>query len=224
MSSNTPGAGSGTRNIAATFSDEQAAKRASEMLQSKGVAANKVQILPKQQDRAVAYAEMRDEMEGVAASPGIGAAMSGSMAKGSIAGALIFTALGLVIGLVLGWLWGGSPSKLLIASLSGAVAGATFGFTAGGFLKPRLRPDAKDKGEFEEEPVSDPLGPTGNSAAEYVVEVQTTDESEYRSAYAALEGMGPLRLDRFSPEGAVVATPHTPPGESDSEGTAPGRG
>lgn len=210
-------------NLAATFSDEQSANQAAEKLKGQGLSPQKLRIVPKGEDRAVAYAEMRDEMEGVAASPGIGAAMTGSMAKGSIGGTLIFTVVGIGVGLLLGSVWGGTMSKLAIAALSGGVAGATFGFTAGGFLKPRLRPDSKDKGEFEDEPVAEPLGPTGNSRNEYVVEVLTDGEAEYRSAYAALEGMQPARLDQFSPRGEVRATSQTPPGESDSDGAPPGR-
>lgn len=212
-----------THSLAATFPDEQTAKSAAEKLQGQGIAPEKLELVAKGRARSVAYAEMRDEMEGVAASPGIGAAMSGSMAKGSIAGAVVFTAIGVGLGLLLGWLWGGTVSKLAIAALSGGVAGATFGFTAGGFLKPRLRPDAKDKGEFEDEPVANPLGPSGESKGQFVLEVRAQDESEYRSAYAALEALNPLRLDQFSAEGEVVATSETPPGESDSEGTPPGR-
>lgn len=212
-----------TPNIAATFSDEQTAQQAAEDLKGRGVGPEKIRIVPKAEDRAVAYAEMRDEMEGVAASPGMGAAMTGSMAKGSIAGTVVFTLVGLALGLLLGWAWGGSSAKLAIAALSGAFAGATFGFTAGGFLKPRLRPDAKDKGEFEDEPVANPLGPSGASGEQYVLEVSSIGEDEYRAAYSALEGLNPVRLDRFNPAGEVVETSHTPAGESDSEGTPPGR-
>lgn len=216
--------GSAARHLTATFGDKGAADRAAQRLGEQGLSSGKLSVLPKGQDRSVAFAEMRDEMEGVAASPGIGAAMTGSMAKGSIAGTLIFTLVGAALGLLAGWLWGGTPSKYAIAALSGAVAGATFGFTIGGFLKPRLRPDAKDKGEFEDEPVTQPLGPSGDSSSHFVLKVRTDDEAEYRSTLSTLEAMSPLRLDEFNPEGEVVSTSDTPPGESDSEGTPPGRG
>lgn len=104
------------------------------------------------------------------------------------------------------------------------MGGATFGFVAGGFVKPRYRPSNKDRGEFEDEPVAQAPGPKPQGASgRLVVDVRTDDEREFEQALAVLDEMNPDRLDRFNERGQVVATSQVGEGRSDSEGPAPGR-
>lgn len=55
------------------------------------------------------YAEMRDELEGVVASPALGSAMTKSQAEGAGGGAVLLGGVGLVLGALIGFFINGAP-------------------------------------------------------------------------------------------------------------------
>ncbi len=200
------------RNAIATFLDGKAARGAVGELRSSGVAHSAISLTPRSESEGVEYAEMRDEVEGFVAGPGVTATKS--MTKGAAVGAITLGLLGAFLGLLIGLLWGGMPGtrpgatqKILIALGIFAVTGGTIGVMLGGFLKPRYRPDSDERGEFEDEPVSPattPIPAMQGVSAETVVGVHLDDEAEFSRAVKVLEARHPERLDFVGQEGEAL--------------------
>lgn len=94
------------------------------------------------ENKAEARQEMADELEGVAAGPGVVA--SKSQAQGGLGGLVGLGFVGLVVGVLLGWtVFGGSTQAIVISAIAFAFAGGTAGVLIGGFVTPRKKlPDA----------------------------------------------------------------------------------
>ena len=197
-------------NLLATFPDRAAAGRAVEALRRQGLSDKSISLQSRGAAPEVDRAEMRDELEGMVAGPG--AVATGPMSIGSFAGG----ALGAVVGAVLGFAIGaliygtGGGSVVIISAIVGAVALATFGATAGGFLGPRSR---KEAGDGVTPPGNDlnGAGPQRTRGAdpagrEVVVGVQVEDEPSLEGVQGVLEAAHPLRLDVVSPDGSVLGT------------------
>lgn len=75
--------------LAATFKGRKKAQHAAELL-SMNLSRSKVEVRSKGEDAHVQYAEMRDELEGVVASPALGTAMTKSQAEGAGGGAVLW--------------------------------------------------------------------------------------------------------------------------------------
>ena len=196
-------------NILATFSSESAATDARAALVEAGIDGADVTLQPKDESRAVATAEMRDELEGMAVGPGVVA--SKSMTRGSLGGIVVGGAVGAIIGLVVGLVWanaggGETTLKVAIAVLTVGLGGAVFAGVAGGFAKARHDPSPTDPGG----------SPDDRARGATVVGVHLDDDGLATVAMRTLEPLGPDRLDRFNQAGQVVSTRFVDPAKSDA--------
>lgn len=196
--------------LAATFDGRGEAQRAADML-SKNLGASRVELKSKRGDQHVQYAEMRDELEGVVASPVLGAALTKSQTQGAAGGAILIGGIGLVLGVIAGFLVNGAPGSevsvarwVMLWLFTPAVAAGTLGLLAGGMLKSRYVPAPHD-----EAPPHEASPDAGIEAEEEtVVEIRVNDESELERAEGLLAELKPQRLDRFDAAGGVMATKH----------------
>jgi hypothetical protein len=200
--------GGQTQTLAATFEGPGKAQKAADML-SRNLREARVEITSKRADRSVQYAEMRDEMEGMVASPVLGSAATKSQAQGATAGIILIGGGALVLGLIIGFMVNGAPGSeiswqrwLMTWAAIPAIAGGTLGLLAGGMLKQRYSPSAHDVAAPREASPEAGL----ESTEETVVEIATSDENELERAFDILRDLGPARLDQFDAEGKVVAT------------------
>ncbi|MEX2587038.1 MAG: hypothetical protein WD602_03465 [Actinomycetota bacterium] len=206
------------RNLVATFQGLSRAREAAHKLTSNLPHAC-VEVRPKSEHTGVQYAQMRDEVEGVVASPVLGSAMNRSQFQGAFAGVALVGGGAVALGLLAGLIFSGTPGSevpvsrwLLTWVLIPAFAGGTLGLLAGGMLKPRRRP-ARD---YETAPESPEAGEgSGAEKEEVSVQVSTDSEQDFRQALALLQQMNPGRLDRLNEKGEVQATKETPQGRSD---------
>ena len=194
--------------LAATFDGRGQAQRAADTL-SRNLGASRVELKSKRGDRQVQYAEMRDELEGVVASPVLGAAMTKSQTQGAVGGAMLIGGIGLVLGVIAGFMVNGAPGSevsmarwLMLWVFTPAVAAGTLGLLAGGMLKQRYVPAPSDAAPPHE------ASPEAGIEAEEetVVEIRVGDDSELKKAEVLLAELKPQRLDRFDAGGGVVAT------------------
>lgn len=197
-------------NLLATFSDEQAAAAAAGTLRLHGMRDGAISLRARSDVTALDQAEMRDELEGVFASPGIIA--TGPMMAGAVAGSAVGAVAGAVLGLVGGALAYSGGSGLLISVIVGAVALATAGAVLGGFIVPRSRPFP---GDGFAPPGTDMAGAGPERSlgrnprdAEVVLGIHVGDELSLEGAEEILLAAHPLRLDRVSPGGDVLGTQH----------------
>ncbi len=195
-------------NLAATFSEHGKAQRAAEQLR-KDLSSSQVEVRTKKDDPDVQHAEMRDELEGVVASPVLGTALTESQTKGAISGVFLLAGVGVVVGALLGFLINGAPGSevsvlrwLFVWIVIPAFAGGTLGALAGGMLKQRYAPAPHDEAPAREAAPDAGL----ETPEEAVVHVVTDDESEYERAIGILRRLAPDRLDKFDAEGQVMET------------------
>ncbi|CAN5897414.1 hypothetical protein BH23ACT12_BH23ACT12_08500 [soil metagenome] len=200
--------GAHTHRLAATFGGKGQAEKAAEVL-SRNLRDASVEITSRRDDPHVQHAEMRDELEGMVASPVLGSALTKSQAQGGIAGILLIGGIATALGLIVGFMVNGAPGSEISSlrwfmtwAMIPAAAGGTLGLLAGGMLKQRYAPSDKDSVPDYE------AGPDAGieSAEETVVEITTDDENELERALDILRDMNPERLDQFDAEGQVVAT------------------
>lgn len=215
------------RNLVATFQSLSKARAAARELTG-NLPHARVEVRPKAQQSGVQYAEMRDEVEGVVASPVLGSAMNRSQFRGALTGAATVGGAAVLLGLLAGLLFAGTPGTgwsmwrwVLTWLVIPAFAGGTLGMLAGGMLKPRRQ--AAREYEAAPEDAAGGVRAEDPDAGEASVQVSTDSEEEFRKALAMLQNMNPGRLDRLSGKGEVQATRETPQHRSDSEGTPPGR-
>jgi hypothetical protein len=200
--------GAHTHSLAATFDGRGKAQKAADLLQ-RNLRDATVEITSKPDDRKVQYAEMRDELEGVVASPVLGSAVTKSQAQGATAGVMLIGGIAVALGLVIGFMVHGAPGSevsiarwIMLWVLVPAFAGGTLGLLAGGMLKQRYAPSDKDAApDYEASPDAGI-----ESREETVVEIATSDETELERAFDILRDLSPARLDQFDAEGKVVAT------------------
>lgn len=216
-------------NITATFTQRAAAHQAARMLEER-LAGSQVETTTGEDETGVQYAEMRDELEGMVASPGLGSAMSKSQAQGASGGALAAGAVGVALGAIAGFIVNGAPGSeigllrwVFTWILVPAIAAGTFGMLAGGMLKSRYRPSDRDEGAPEEAGGDRHEHLPAKNGPKHLVHVRTDDESEFQTALGVLEELGPERLDRFNERGEVLATDQVGEGGSDASGPAPSR-
>jgi hypothetical protein len=192
-------------NLVATYADPTTAERAAGALRLRGLGDEAFSVASAASTPAVSEARMRDEMEGLAAGPGVIAtkSMSAGAAAGAVVGLVVGAILGLVIGLVV--FGGGSGSHVgeWATVIGFAVGLGVAGAVAGGFSKPRYRPETGDVPEdFEGAPRNAPPSP----ATEIVLEVSVDDPAEFALSEEVLEQSSPVRLDRLSRAGEVIGT------------------
>ena len=200
--------GAHTHSIAATFDGRGKAQKAADVL-SRNLKDASVEITSKRDDAHVQQAEMRDELEGMVASPVLGSAMTKSQVQGGVAGIVMIGGIATALGLLAGFILNGAPGSEISAvrwfmtwALIPAFAGGTLGLLAGGMLKQRYAPSDKDSAPDYE------AGPEAGIDApeETVVEIATNDENELERAFDILRDLHPDRLDQFDADGQVVAT------------------
>lgn len=125
----------GTHNVVAAFLDERKAQDAIAALEASGIEPPKI-TLDGVDESLLSKAEMREEVDKSWGGPSVGLATD-PMVKGAtiwtIAGAALGSLLGVILGLVL--FQGAFGIAIVVIALG--VAGATAGFVAGGFTKPR---------------------------------------------------------------------------------------
>lgn len=195
-------------NLAATFADHAQAQQAADQLSGQ-LRGAKVEVRTKKEDPDVQHAEMREELEGVVASPVLGSALTKSQTEGAIGGTVLVAGIAVVLGAILGFMVNGAPGSevsalrwLFMWIIIPAFAGGTLGILAGGMLKQRYAPAPHDEAPAREATPRAGL----DSPREAVVHVVTDDDSEADRAVEVLQGLGPQRLDRFNSEGEVVET------------------
>lgn len=199
---------SGQHNLAATFEARSKAQQAADLLTEK-LNRSSIRVTAKRRDAKVQYAEMRDELEGVVASPALGTAVTKSQAEGGSGGAALVGGTGLLLGALVGFIIHGSPgSEISVAQwmltwvLVPAFAGGTLGLLAGALLKQRYAPAPYDSAPDREASPGSGI----DSPEETVVEVATDDAGEFERALGLLEQLHPQRLDQFDSDGQVVST------------------
>ena len=193
-------------NLLATFPDRRAAEEAVGALTRRGVAEAAISVGSREADREVAEAEMRDELEGLVAGPGVIA--SRSMTRGSLAGGIIGAVVGAVIGFLVGAAVFGSqsgPSRnigMAAAVVAFAAGLATAGAVMGGFFKPRYRADPGDVAAGDTGPAGSPgePGKPEQSEGQVVVGVHVDDEQVISESETVLSAANPLRLDLVGPQ------------------------
>lgn len=199
-------------NLLATFPDRRAAEEAVGALKRRGMAETAISVASRVGDREVAEAEMRDELEGLVAGPGVIA--SKTMTRGSLAGAIIGAVVGAVIGFLVGAAVFGSQSGAsrtvgIVAAVVAFAAGlATAGAVMGGFFKPRYGSDAGDVAAGDTGPAGSPgePGKPEQSEGQVVVGVHVDDERVISESERVLSAANPLRLDLVDGRGAVLNT------------------
>jgi hypothetical protein len=186
-------------NLTATFPARDEAERAMRRLRSEGVRVT----LSGADEAAALRSEMRDEMEATVIGPGNIGPFTKGMSRGMLKWLPIATIAGALLGLLIGLLpWPFDRGlTITVAVICGAVAGATTGFVAGGFVRPRKEGEGR---EFAAE-----RGVT--------VGVHADDEEAFERARAILMELGAERVDRVTPEG-------TPMGSGSLDETRPVRG
>ncbi|HEX2052479.1 MAG TPA: hypothetical protein VHJ78_01970 [Actinomycetota bacterium] len=208
MNDNAYGEGFRGHTLAATFDSRQQADQAVQRL-SERVQGARVEVKSKRQDRKVQQAEMRDELEGMVASPVLGAAMTKSQTQGAIGGTILIAGLAILIGVVAGFLIDGAPGSdvspwrwFMTWVMIPAIAGGTLGTLAGGMLKQRYKPAPEDSAPPREAAPDAGL----EAPEETVVEVHASGDADLQQAMDVLQGLNPQRLDRFNSAGEVVET------------------
>lgn len=199
----------GEFNLVATFTDIASAKRAAGQLRLRGLGEESITVAPASQTPEVDEARMRDELEGVVAGPGLVAT------KSMTVGAAVGSVIGLFAGAVLGWIVGvaafhhgtGSHAVGLWASvIVVAVALGVAGAVAGGFLKPRYRPEVGDSPQDFEGTPEHALPTREARDAQMVVAVRVDDPQDFALSEEVLEQASPVRLDRLGRRGEVIGT------------------
>jgi hypothetical protein len=189
--------------IVATFGTSEDARRAVEAARRAGFDA---QPGGSGDRRGAIRGEMADEVESTVAGPGSVGPFTKSMSKGLVRWVPLGALLGAVAGLLLGLIpWPGGlelGARLLLGAVIGTFAGATVGFTAGGFVRPERR--GEDRRPLQAEAGSTVAVPVGSA-------------EEAREARGLLERMGPDRIDETDAQGYPV-------GPSDPDRTRPVRG
>ena len=208
MNDSAYGEGFRGHTLAATFDSRQQAEQAAERL-SQRLQGARVDVTSKREDAQVQRAEMREELEGVVASPVLGAAMTKSQTQGAIGGTVVVAGIAILIGLIAGFVIDGPPGRevtlarwFLTWVLTPAIAGGTLGTLAGGMLKQRYRPAPEDSTPEREASPDAGL----EQPEETVVEVRAADSAQVEQALELLQQLKPQRLDRFNAQGEVVET------------------
>ena len=200
-------------NLLATFPDRASAEQAVGALRLRGLGDDAISLDSRSEEPAVEEAEMRDELEGMVAGPGVIA--SKSMSEGAIIGAVAGAVIGAIAGFLIGTVVFGPASSsrtagIVISVIVFAVGLSTAGAIAGGFLKPRYRPAEGDAPEDREpRPGEAPGSGSPDPATEVVVGVHVDDESRLAAYEDVLEAAKPLRLDLVGKEGEVLDTEET---------------
>jgi hypothetical protein len=199
-------------NLLATFPDRRAAEEAVGALRRRGLGESAISVGPRDDDREVAKAEMRDELEGLVAGPGVIA--SKTMSRGSLAGSVIGAVVGAVVGFLVGAAIFGSQSGTsrtvgIAAAVVAFAAGlATAGGVMGGFFKPRYKSDSGDVAPGDTGPVGGPgePGKPEQTGDQVVVGVHADDERLIVESEGVLSAADPLRLDLVGSGGEVLNT------------------
>jgi hypothetical protein len=199
-------------NLLATFPDRRAAEEAVGALKHRGLQESAISVGSRDDDRDVANAEMRDELEGLVAGPGVIA--SKTMSRGSLVGGIIGAVVGAVIGFLVGAAIFGSQSGssrtigIAAAVVAFAAGLATAGGVMGGFFKPRYKSDSGDIAPGDTGPAGAPgePGKPEQSGGQVVVGVHADDERLISESETVLSAANPLRLDLVDSRGQVLNT------------------
>lgn len=193
--------------LTATFGSREQADQAAQRLSDLDGA--RVEVKSKRLDRKVQEAEMREELEGVTASPVLGAAMTKSQTQGAVGGTAVIAGIAVLLGVVAGFIIDGAPGGdvspwrwFMTWVMIPAIAGGTLGTLAGGMLKQRYAPAPEDSQPPREASPDAGLEPP----EETVVEFTASNDSALQQALDLLKGMNPDRVDRFNSAGEVVET------------------
>jgi hypothetical protein len=197
-------------NLLATFPDRPSAEQASEALKRRGLGDGAISLNTRREVPAVEEAEMRDEVDELWGGPGVVATHSET--KGALVGGVVGGILGAVVGLVVGLIVFGARASqiggIVISVVVFIVALSTAGAVAGGFVKPRVRPEEGDDPE-DRAATPDRGMRVWGTADEVVVGVHVDDRSELAVAEEVLEAARPVRLDLVGREGQILDTEET---------------
>jgi hypothetical protein len=161
-------------------------------------------------------AEMQQEIEESFSGPSIGL-FTRDQAVGAVAGTVVVTAVFAGIGFVIGLIWGFAVDstippfgRVVIATVSLMVAGATIGFVVGGSLKPRM----EGQGEGGDSPDDH-----NRLEAEHTTLVAVTlhNPDAVGSVEAVLRQVGAARIDLVDEEGQPLPVQHGHPRPADPD-------
>ena len=125
-----------THNVVAAFLDGDRLERALRALAEQDIPRSVIAVDDRDDEAALSKFEMREEVERSWAGPGVSMGTE-HMLKGAVLWTFVGGVVGLILGLVVGALFFEGVLGVVATGVAGAFAGATPGFVAGGFAKPR---------------------------------------------------------------------------------------
>lgn len=178
-------------NIVAAFYGSKKSEQVLRALEDAGIPRANISVGSSQDEALVTKAEMREEVEGSWGGPGISLGTEHQI-KGAVLWTVIGTLLGALVGLAVGAAFFGGARGIAISTVIFAIGGATAGFVAGGFVRPRYVEQEHDLAQENRTDIS----------------VHSEDQAEVERAQAIFRHNDADRIERFDPEGNPVPELH----------------
>ncbi|HVL65584.1 MAG TPA: hypothetical protein VM573_10495 [Actinomycetota bacterium] len=175
-------------NLIVTLEDEEQARRVVDSLSSAGLSAD-ITLNSHEDQRAALRGDMRDELDATVIGPGNVGPFTKGMSKGVVKWTTICGIVGIAAGILLALLVWRSGLGVAVMAAIGGTAGATLGFSTGGFLGPRAEQEGRP-----------------DSQARPTVGVHADTMDEIRKAQQVLEGQRVIRLDHVDATGRPIGT------------------
>lgn len=180
-----------THNIVGAFYGPKKGEHVRRALEEAGIPRAKIEVGRSEDEALVTKAEMREEVEGAWGGPGLSLGTEHQI-KGAVLWTAIGTILGALVGLAVGVAFFEGARGIVIATVIFAIGGATPGFVAGGFVRPRHVEQEHDLAQENRTEVS----------------VHSEDQTEVERAQAIFRHHEADRIERFDPEGNPVPELH----------------
>ena len=188
-----------THNVIAAFLDDDRLQRALEKLEEQGIPRSVISVDDRDNEAALSKFEMREEVERSWAGPGVSMGTE-HMLKGALLWTILGGVAGLIVGLLIGALFFDGVLGVLVTGVAGAFAGATPGFVAGGFTKPR--------------PVE--RGHTQAQLTRRTIGVHSDNQEHVERAGAVFADHGADRIERMDSEGNPLPELHERSGHEEA--------
>jgi hypothetical protein len=188
-----------THNVVAAFLDEDRLEGALRALAEQDIPRSAISVDDRDDEVTLSKFEMREEVERSWAGPGVSMGTEHQL-KGAVLWTIVGGVAGLVIGLVIGSLVFEGTVGLFATAVVGAFAGATPGFVAGGFTKPR--------------PVE--RGHTQAQMRRRTIGVHSDDQEHVERAGSVFADHGADRIERMDSEGNPLPELHERSGHEEA--------